>query len=1000
MRSKLTHFSPHNRPVNSANKASKANKAANPGARSQKKSVSTFPVAKFITRATPRNDQSFYHSLLKGLKGIKAEAGAKNNSSANDAQAIKQVRQDMANYTQQYCQVLEDHPDFAQANIRDLERGLSPGGVLYRQQESDMLPVLAAKVSGCDLHILEASENPAGPAEYRQSQTCLANDSSLPDGGHGVDQPPALYLLKDQQHYDWLEPAQPLAGSQTAAATVDGQAQNLSSLERDHSSYIQEYLGQGPDGQPATLASASPEQLLVLQQELEKDFQQYTQTLRALEDSQSIKNNTQRKHKLEDKIGNNTYSQLGITRRKGKEGMFKALYQLNTRVAQELHQRAADPAHHGSKNLQAGLDSSKRLQQACEALGLPIDPQASKGPHSGKVITSPSGQQASGAITPPITPPPTPPSTPPPESLFARSTAPTGLAGKESLGSKESKEGKESLEGKAQPEAKDKGQPVAQRQAATAGFGADSLEPKNSLERKDSLEPKNSLEPQNSQEPKAKHKRSFRAKLSAALKAKTKRKGQSQSQAQGSSQAKPQAATIQPQPHQPVNAEAAAWKESLLKSVETDYKGYICTALGPDASIETASATQLTSLLESIKQDFSRCNKPASNKNTLNKLGLPASEGRLGTLKALNLINARVGSELERRVATLVGKHNTALTHKTAPATQKKISFAVQDGSHPMRQVDRAVLARELKPSQTALKTSTDLAKTLRPPGLVVEGGAELDELLAQLSPGAERSQLLKELPADKERASLKPESQAQKSAPRHPSYRSMPLSAPLDTIVEELETAAEADDNRADKHRLTQDYGAYIQSQLTQVSSRGAATIDKASPRQLLSLLKTVDSDFFQYQETIKALDHETAKPDHTQNKYKVRLLSQQQGMIEDRVGSNTMTSYGIPQPQGREGMLTALSLINTQVQLELEQRVADSTMPAQERATLEQGLALTDRLENHLKSPDFHRNQEALDPLDRALIDEDQTLTALIKDGASRQSSSAGGEGGYRAR
>lgn len=96
-----------------------------------------------------------------------------------------------------------------------------------------------------------------------------------------------------------------------------------------------------------TLADATPAQILRLLQKVERDFLTYNDAVTSLEKKgkkTSLAKATKRQ--LEDSIGDNSFTRFGITHRKGRQEMIKALNLINGRIGQELTRRIEHELKH------------------------------------------------------------------------------------------------------------------------------------------------------------------------------------------------------------------------------------------------------------------------------------------------------------------------------------------------------------------------------------------------------------------------------------------------------------------------------------------------------------------------------------------------------------------------------------------------------------------------------------------------------------------------------
>lgn len=121
---------------------------------------------------------------------------------------------------------------------------------------------------------------------------------------------------------------------------------HLTESTKVHPPYIQQNLlgtGVGRDKE-TTLTTATPEQILNLLEELERDFIEYQSSIKKLkqrgirrEDKGELRGT---KHELEDSVCiNSTVGTLGFKHRKGRQEMFKVLNLTNGVIGQEINRR-------------------------------------------------------------------------------------------------------------------------------------------------------------------------------------------------------------------------------------------------------------------------------------------------------------------------------------------------------------------------------------------------------------------------------------------------------------------------------------------------------------------------------------------------------------------------------------------------------------------------------------------------------------------------------------
>ena len=144
----------------------------------------TFPQSQFIPRAVDRDGNCFYGALLKGMG---------EPEQAPDSADIQALRQGIADYVNKHQDMLGAHPSFQQASLDDLEATIRTNG-RWNSDGGDLVPVLAAHMVGCELHILQNGDR-AG--EYVECAVLPANNLDLPrmESRDAMVTPPALYLL-------------------------------------------------------------------------------------------------------------------------------------------------------------------------------------------------------------------------------------------------------------------------------------------------------------------------------------------------------------------------------------------------------------------------------------------------------------------------------------------------------------------------------------------------------------------------------------------------------------------------------------------------------------------------------------------------------------------------------------------------------------------------------------------------------------------------------------
>ena len=153
--------------------------------------------------AIPRafnNKDSFYTSLLETLN-----PGDKINTEKKKKR-VEDLRKKIADYISNNKKALQTHPDFVQVSIDKLEKLVKEGGT-PNTKEGNLVPLLAAKVSGCNLHILAESKGEDKQCIYQEQNRCFVN-SSLPAVDldetrkrRDITNPQALYLLKQGDQY-------------------------------------------------------------------------------------------------------------------------------------------------------------------------------------------------------------------------------------------------------------------------------------------------------------------------------------------------------------------------------------------------------------------------------------------------------------------------------------------------------------------------------------------------------------------------------------------------------------------------------------------------------------------------------------------------------------------------------------------------------------------------------------------------------------------------------